>query len=327
MKLRNRKSYITNLPEGTAPANVKPKITQLIYFSFLGLIVAYLVYIAIGRLFYLNARGQVEIEKTLISSTRGGHISSLRVREGQQLKKGDLIVRIDAIKQCTPKINRPLQKLRLDIALNEQRIALLEVKQVELNKLQRGGQLRRALELERESVSYGKQFWREQNKLTSDLALTGKELELQRDQLKDMEKNMRNQLVPAECQAEVIRAPFAAQVQVVRRRVQEFAKRGDAIVILTRNQAPVRIEAYFTEDELKYINLGKQIDVTFPDGVESTGVVKAIYSSAYSVPEREWKGYRPLTTGVRVHLFPINENEKLHWKQYDRMEVRVRAGK
>jgi len=327
VKLRNRKSYITNLPEGTAPANVKPKITQLVYFSILGLIVAYLVYIAIGRVFYLNARGQVEIEKTLISSARGGHISSLRVIEGQQLKKGDLIVRIDAIKQCTPEINRPLQKLRLDIALNEQRIELLKAKQAELDKLQRGGELRRALELERESVSYGKQFWREQNKLASDMALTGKELELQRVQLKDMEKNMRRQIVPAECQAEVIRAPFSARVQVVRRRVQEFAKRGEAIVILTRNQGPVRIEAYFTEDELKYISLGKQIDVTFPDGVESTGVVKAIYSSAYSVPEREWKGYRPLTTGVRVHLFPINENEKLHWKQYDRMEVRVRAGK
>ena len=327
MKLRNRKSYITNLPEGTAPVSVKPKITQLIYFSILGLIVAYLVYIAVGRLFYLNARGQVEIEKTLISSTRGGHISTLKVREGQQLQKGDLIVRIDALKQCIPEENRQLQKLRLDIGLNEQRIVLLKVKQAELAKLQRGGELRRALELERESVAYGRQFWREQNKLASDLALTGKELELQRAQLKRLEKNMRNQIVPSECRAEVIRAPFAARVQVVRRRVEEFAKRGEAIVILTRNHAPVRIEAYFTEDELKYINMGKQIDVTFPDGVESTGVVKAIYSSAYSVPEREWKGYRPLTTGVRVHLFPINKNEEIHWKQYDRMEVRVRAGK
>jgi len=327
MKLRNRKSYITNLPEGTAPVSVRPKITQLIYFSLLGLLIAYIGYIVIGRLFYLNARGQVEVEKTLISSTRGGHISSLKVVEGQQLQTGDLIVRIDAIKQCTPEINRPLQKLRLDIALNERRIELLQVKQAELNKLQRGGELRRALELERESVSYGKQFWREQNKLTSDLALADKELELQRDQLKELEKNMRDQVVPAECQAEVIRAPFPARVQVVRRRVQEFAKRGEAIVILIRNQAPVRIEAYFTEDELKYINLGKQIDVTFPDGVESSGVVKAVYSSAYSVPEREWKGYRPLTSGVRVHLFPSNENEEIFWKQYDRMEVRVRAEK
>ena len=327
MKLRNRKSYITTLPEGTAPTNVKSKITQLVYFSILGLIVAYLVYIAAGRLFYLNARGQVEIEKTLISSTRGGHISSLKIKEGQQLQKGDLIVIIDALKQCIPEENRQLQKLRLDIGLNEQRIVLLKAKQAELARLQRGGELRRALELERESVAYGRQFWREQNKLASDLALTGKELELQRARLKGMEKNMRNQIVPAECRAEVIRAPFAARVQVVRRRVQEFAKRGEAIVILTRNHAPVRIEAYFTEDELKYINMGKQIDVTFPDGVESTGVVKAIYSSAYSVPEREWKGYRPLTTGVRVHLFPINKNEEIHWKQYDRMEVRVRAGK
>lgn len=327
MKLRNRKSYITTLPEGTAPANVKPKITQLVYFTILGLIVAYLLYIVAGRLLYLNARGQVEIEKTLISSMRGGHISSLKVREGQQLQKGDLIARIDALKQCIPEENRPLQKLRLDIGLNEQRIVLLNAKQAELDKLQRGGELRRALELERESVSYGRQFWREQNKLASDLALTAKELELQRIQLKDMEKNMRNQIVPAECRAEVIRAPFAARVQVVRRRVQEFAKRGEAIVILTRNRAPVRIEAYFTEDELRYIHLGKQIGVTFPDGVESTGVVKAIYSSAYSVPEREWKGYRPLTTGVRVHLFPINESEEIHWKQYDRMEVRVRADK
>ncbi|HED17321.1 MAG TPA: biotin/lipoyl-binding protein [Gammaproteobacteria bacterium] len=327
MKLRNRKSYLTNLPEGSAPVNVRPKITQIIYFSILGLIVAYIISIGIGRLLYLKAGGQVEVEKTLISSTRGGHISSLKVREGQHLQKGDLIVRIDAIKRCVPEENRPLQKLRLDIALNEQRIILLKAKQAELDKLQRGGELRRALELERDSVSYGKQFWRDQNKLTSDLVLTGRELELQHVQLKDMEKDMRSQIVPAECRDEVIRAPFAARVQVVRRRVQEFTKRGEAIVILTRNNAPVRIEAYFTEDELKYITLGKQIDVTFPDGVESSGVVKAVYSSAYSVPEREWKGYRPLTSGVRVHLFPLNKGEEINWKQYDRMEVKVRAEK
>jgi len=327
MKLRNRKSYITNLPEGSAPVNVKPKITQIIYFAILGLIVAYLISIGIGRWFYLNARGQVEVEKTLISSTRGGHISSIKVIEGQHLQKGDLIVRIDALKQCVPEENRPLQKLRLDIALNEQRIILLKVKQAELDKLQRGGELRRALELERQSTGYGKQYWRDQNKLTSDLALTAKELELQQGQLTNMEKEIRNQIVPAECRAEIIRAPFASRVQVVRRRVQEYAKRGEAIVILTRNQASVRIEAYFTEDELKYISLGKQIDVTFPDGVESVGVVKAVYSSAYSVPEREWKGYRPLTSGIRVHLFPLNKSEKMNWKQYDRMEVRVRADK
>jgi len=327
MKLRNRKSYITNLPEGSAPVSVKPKITQIIYFSILGLIVAYILSIGIGRWFYLNARGQVEVEKTLISSARGGHISSIGVIEGQHLKKGDLIVRIDPLKQCVPEENRPLQKLRLDIALNEQRIILLKARQAELDKLQRGGELRRALELERQSMGYSKQFWRDQNKLTSDLALTARELELQQVQMKDMEREVRNQIVPAECRAEVIRAPFASRVQVVRRRVQEFAKRGEAIVILTRNQASVRIEAYFTEDELKYISLGKQIDVTFPDGVESVGVVKAVYSSAYSVPEREWKGYRPLTSGIRVHLFPLNKSEKMNWKQYDRMEVRVRADK
>lgn len=327
MKLRNRKSYITTLPEGSAPQNVKPKITQIIYFSVLIFIVVYLGYVAVGRLFYLNARGQVEIEKTLISSTRGGHISQLAVSEGQQLKKGDMIVRIDALQQCVVEENKHLQKLRLDIGMNEQRIALLKAKQAELKKLQRGSELRRALELERESISYGTQFWRDQNKLLSDLALTGKELELQRLQLKELEKSARNKTLPAECQAETIRAPFPARVQVVRRRVEEFAKRGEAIVILTRNKAPVRIEAYFTEDELKYINLGKRLQVAFPDGVESTGVVKAVYSSAYSVPEREWKGYRPLTTGVRVHLFPLNENEEMHWKQYDRMEVRVRTAK
>ncbi len=327
MKLRNRKSYITNLPEGSAPENVRPKITQLIYFAILGSIVAYILTIVGGRLLYLDTRGQVEIEKTLISSARGGNIASLAVREGQQLRKGDLIARIDAVKQCIPVQNKALYKLQLDIGLNEKRLALLKAKQAELARMQRGGQLRRALELDRESVDFGKQYWRERNKLASDLAMTSKELELQRKQLNDMERRAGTQIVDPECQDEIIRAPFPARVQVVRRRVREFANRGDAIVILTRNEAPVRIEAYFTEDELKHLNLGKKIDVTFPDGVESIGVVSAVYSSAYSVPEREWKGYRPLTTGVRAHLYPIDDNEKQNWKQYDRMEVRVRAGK
>lgn len=327
MKLRNRKSYITTLSEGTAPMDVKPRITQFIYFAIIGLIVAYIAYIVAERLLYLNARGQVEIEKTLISSVRGGHISSLNITEGQQLRKGDLIARIDPVKQCIPEENKQLQKLQLDIALNKQKIILLKTQQTEMDSLKRGVELRRALELERENFSSERQLWREQNKLTSSLALLKKTLELQLTQLKSIKKDMHNQTVPAECQIEIIRAPFGARVHVVKRRVQEFTKRGEAIVILTKNQGPVRIEAYFTKDELKYIQLGKQAHITFPDGVKSTGVVKAIYSSAYSAPEREWKGYRPLTTGIRVHLFPPNENEKKQWKRYDRLEVRVRAEK
>jgi multidrug resistance efflux pump len=327
MRLRNRISYITSLPEKTATKRIKPKITRLLYFLSLGLIVIYLGYFIAGRFLYINGRGLVEVEKIQISSTHGGRIATLLAKEGQKIKKGGLIAKIDALKECVPEEDRALQKLKLDIGMNEQRLALLKAKQNELNKIQNSQIVRRALEFEKRDTQYSSRSQNEYSKLGSDIILTKKEIELQRIQLKALKRSMYKRILPAECRTEVILSPYAAQVQVVWHRAKEFVNRGEPIVTLLRDHSSVRIVAYVKGDSLKHISPGKIIDITFPDGTKSSGVVKAIHSSAYSISEANWSSYDSPATELGVHLYPLSKDEEKIWKRYDRMEVQVRVEK
>ncbi len=100
MRLKNRKSYMTSLPEGKPPKERKVRITQLIYFFALFSVFAYLAQVGYGRWRYFDGKGRIEVEKTLVSSRFGGRIAAITVQEGDDLQTGDPIARIEPSLEC-----------------------------------------------------------------------------------------------------------------------------------------------------------------------------------------------------------------------------------
>jgi len=328
MKLRNRKSYMTTLPEGVAPKNTKASITQLIYFLVLVGAVGYIGFIFVNKYWYFEEIGVVEIEKTIISSSRGGKISGLFVSEGQTLNKKDKIAVIEALRTgCYEADDEKVNKIRFEISNNKAKKKSLEVQLASVKNDEKKFELRRALELDRGLLRESERLRREKLAMVGDIDLLSRQIDNQIKHLDNIINSQKNVVLPRDCYSESIRSPFITKVSAIHKRAKEFAQRGEAIVTLIKNNAPVRIEVYLKNETLKYLNAEAILDLVFPDGVKSKGRISKIHSSAYASVKRQLEHYKPVESGIRVHLLPVDNKDRELWMSYDRMNVKVRGVK
>jgi len=328
MKLRNRKSYMTSLPEGAPPKSYKPRITQLIYYAILLSVALYILYIFVSRFFYFNEMGFVEVDKTIISATYGGKILKLNLHEGQSINRNEIIAEIAASKDCSANLNNAREnKLKYDLALNQSKLSLLKRNIASLQTRLNNSTLQRALETGQSLQSNDNKLKLELAKKQAETDLIESEIILQKQQLQTFKPLALKKVNAASCANETIRSPFNSTVISVQRKINEFTSRGAPLITLAADNATVRIEAYLKTDQRGYINKGDIVSVIFANNLETQAKISSIHSSAYNVPEREWDYYKPADTQLRVHLEPLNKQDAKLWKQYDRMEVAVRGRK
>lgn len=326
MKLRNRTSYMTTLPEGDPPRRRGPSITRRLYLLLLLGLVAYLGYIAFDRLFFLHGWGQVEVDKIAISSARGGRIDVLPIADGQAIGQGELLARIDAPKRCEPEQDPRLQRLAMDAQLTQGRIEVLSQELTRKRaKAEEFTRLRRALEIDTRSSREARQLSDEIDRLQQDVAIAVRRLSIERRQIEQLRAELADKPLPSDCIDEELRAPVAATVLHVGHAPTEVVGRGETIATLVPSDARVRVEAYLEIDDVDDVHVGKVMRVEFPDGQVSPGVIESIHSSAYRSAQRQWDGYTPLSSRVLVHVVPARADQRLRWLNYDRMDVRVRA--
>lgn len=327
MKLRNRKSYLTSLPEGAPPENFRPRITQIIYYVILVSVVAYIIYIFGSRAFYYKEVGYVEVDKTIVSASNAGKILKLSIKEGQYIKKNDLLATIAASKNCTATINTQHAKLKYELALNRSKITLLERVIADLKTRYNSSTLQRALETGQAKNTSNNKLQLDMLKKQNEVDLLESQVILQQQQLKNSQPMRLANNASAECFNENIYAPFNGTVYSIKRKRNEFTRRGEPLFTLIADNAEVRVETYLKTDLLPILTVGKITNVALTENISTQAKIKAIHSSAYKVPEREWNDYKPADTHILVYLQALNKQDAALWKKYDRIEVRVKGRK
>lgn len=323
MKLRNRKGLVNNLPEGTAPVRRGPQVTRWIYFSLLFLAFGYLVYVALQNLFYVEVRGQVEVDKTQVSPTRSGQLNGLRWKEGMRVAAGSVLARVEPDNSCSALDADPrLAKLDYDIRLLDGRLTLQRAQLRGLRDERGQYDLRRALEMDGSRLRDMNSLSRDIDKLKLDIRLAEEELMLKRDTFAQISATP--QIERPDCQVELLRAPFDAQVITVHYRDFEYANRGAPVVTLEALDAAVRIEAYADSRQYSRWQAGDPVQLRFPDHSESEGLIEAVQSAAYNTPARQWDEYVPVEARLRIHLRAATPEAAAHWRRFDRMDVTVR---
>jgi len=316
MKLRNRKSYLNSLPEGKAPVSLLSKLIHWAYFLILIALVIYFARYIYYRLSSVEGFGQVVVERVVLSAGYGGNIAQLPVVEGQTINKGDILVHIFSLKSCQQKDNANIFKLKLDTEIKTAKLNALRKKLKEINNHQ---VMYRALELNNRVLN-------STANLQFDITLLAKELKLQLELLRTLNKNQQDRpITVAECQDEIIHAPFKGEVKRVLKQNYEFVDKGEAVVIVESKQADVQIEGYLSKYDLKDISLGNQVTIEFPDGEIGYGTINKIDASAYAFAERRWENYEPSDTRIRILLSPIDQQQSELWKQYDLLRVQIRG--
>jgi multidrug resistance efflux pump len=324
MKLRTKKSHFQNLPEGRAPRTLTPLLLKYAYYLALIGVVIGIIYVVGLRYLYFRGRGQVEIEKTKISSEYGGRIEAIRRQAGDSFSAGDILAVIDTGIECAPKpSDARLIRLVHDIELNQSELDIYTKRFKELADLQDLDILPRALEIGNvRSHRQPQEISREMDRLKEKTDLLSAEIAIKRKELADLEKDLAARR-DAFCGLETIRSAFAGRVYRVMHRPSEYVKKGEPLFVLTAKEANVLVEAFFDRKDIRYLAGGRKMTIEFPDRTTSQGQVIDYLSSASYYADRTEKNYLPVEAKLRVNLKPVATEEIDRWKRYDRMDVMV----
>ena len=322
MKLRNRKSHVTSLPEGEAPVSRGSRVTKWVYYLLLAGVVGYAGWQLLDYILYVEVRGQIEIEKTRVSPARSGIVEHMGVLEGQRVAKGDLMARIAPEDACTEAPDQKLVKLAFERDLNRRRLALKEQEIRAKDRRYAALDMRRALELDANLRREAEDLRQELADLRDDAALLASEIELQEASLAEL--RAARDMVPEACRPLAVVAPFDGRVTAVLHRSHEYVRRGEPVFLLTPRRGTVRVEAYPQRDDTERWQPGTVVEVLLPDGGRTLGRVEELHSAAYESIAREKEDYVPVEAHPRVHVRPPDGQTAERWRQFDRMEVFVR---
>lgn len=324
MKLRNRASLMTQLPEGSAPVSFWSRITQGSYQLVVVTVAIYLLYLLILQFIYFRGPGQVEVKRTLLSAAQAGQVSKLHVSERQQVLKGAPLLRIDPNDSCDQAtFDRRGGKLRENLQLAKLEQRQLDQKVVYLRQTLEGQRVWRALELGNRAANSTGSIAEELDYLLLKYKGAGDLVHLQQELLDDWRKEQLNQ--PSECSPFLVVAPFDATVVAAHLGEHEYAARGEPLVTLIATPADVIIEMQVDEEDMEHFALGDEITVELPNGITTRGRVSRLLSNAYPAARRQQKDYRPVETLTRIDLRPLTDGDAELWQQFDRTDVTVIA--
>ncbi|MBI3773059.1 MAG: HlyD family efflux transporter periplasmic adaptor subunit [Gammaproteobacteria bacterium] len=332
MRLRNRTSYMTGLPEGAPKRTPGSRVTSWLYLLFISSLVLYIGYLGVMWIWQFSGRGYVDSPRIMIRASVGGRIAELGVQSGQHVAAGTRLAVIEPTRGCSdvasPVMDSRGEQLHFEAQRKQIELdALLgELKLVAPQPVDEG--VRRALEVDGEYLRRYEQNQKQAEILKLKIARVRGELGLLHRQSGGRTLPQRNRdgvIAAGACQPEVLVAPLAGRVRAVLRNRYEVVGRGDAVVDVVSDHAPVFIDVYFDQDRLDLVTAGKVLKVYFSDGTESEGRVESVRSAASRLPENSGMGYGEPAGKIIARITPVNQADTAVWARYDRMAVRVRG--
>ena len=85
----------------------------------------------------------------------------------------------------------------------------------------------------------------------------------------------------------------------------------------------IRVNAYFRQADLKYLETGNIVNIEFPDGSKSKGIVDKIYLKTTNLPDRLYDTGSKSERRIRAVVIPLNVSDTQKWYQYYKINVLV----
>ena len=89
----------------------------------------------------------------------------------------------------------------------------------------------------------------------------------------------------------------------------------------------IHIKAYFKQAALNYVDEGDIVDITFPDGSKSKGVIDKIYLKTTNLPDRLYDTGSDLERRIRAIVIPLKIDDADKWFKFYKINVTVTKSK
>ena len=83
------------------------------------------------------------------------------------------------------------------------------------------------------------------------------------------------------------------------------------------------IKAFYEQKTIRHLREGDVVDIQFPDGTSSFGILQRFYFATYQLPDEFQKKYEPTTRSIAADIVPIDEIELDKWKAFYKLNVKI----
>jgi len=337
--LRERQSVITVLRE---PPKKKKKFPwqKWTFIAFVIALIAIIAYKAVNNLWIINANGQIEVKKQTVHFADDITLSKFYVEEGQQIKAGDTLftyapILEDIVSTSVTDFDKSsdwIDREKLDI---QSKIAekSFEIERVigQINNTQS------LVKMKREMVLLGSVNDKNEYEY---LSLDVKKLQLQLESVKKEKAYLQGLLYslnkkPAINMQKVTTStkrhtdqktafisPMDGIIGQINFNTNEVCFRREEILTIHKLD-DMKIKVYFDPYEMKYLERGDEVDITFPDGSESAGFIENFHVATYAVPEEFQKKYEPTERNIVANVLLKNEGDEYKLMNFYKMNVRI----
>ena len=312
---------------------------RLVYMTILALIVFFVLRYFFIHNFYISANGQVLFQTLDISETQDVRIDQFYFEEGENMSAGDTLFTY-IVEDPNADISgmggeteggqsnwaeREMYSLQKSIDLNNSQISsdkrLLNSYKSQLSRLENEVILGTASERDLNNLEY------QISKLETSISLAHSENSVLRKQIDALTNNetpvQQMEDVPATFSPfRAYVSPIDGYISRIYKESYEVALKSQVIMKIHRADS-VHVKGYFEQEDLKYVNVGDIVDVSFPDGKESEGVIRRFYNSTVIIPEEFQKKFEPAKRTIAVDIVPAPGADLDIWKRYYKLSVKL----
>lgn len=313
---------------------------RIVYLSILGLILFLVIRYFLVHYFYISANGQVLFESVDIGETQDIRIEKFYFKEGEHMTVGDTLFtymvedpNLSLTGESPEQVEggksnwaeREMYSLQKSIDLNNSQISsdksLLKSYKTQLRRLENEVILGAATERDLNNLEY------QISKLETSISLAQSENSVLRKQINALKSNetavqeMENSLATLSPYRAYV-SPIDGYISRIYKEPYEIALKSQIIMKVHRADS-VHVKGYFEQEDLRYVEVGDRVEVSFPDGKESEGIIKRFYNATVIIPEEFQKKFEPAKRTIAVDIVPAPGADLDIWKRYYKLSVKL----
>lgn len=318
---------------------------RTIYLSVLIIGLGYLCFALLKGQFMVTAEGQVLFKKLDIQFTDDVEIIHFLKKEGDEVFEGDSLFyyinekskvksnskrkEVVTEKDSDEWIDREVIHTRKKIELTQIQIA--ESRRLQgLNELEKD-RVKKAVYLDLYHADKLDVYYQRETRLESDLITYQKEMEYLREYLallidrQKLDHIVRQTVYESNGKYhrnDVYQSPVDGAITRIYKENFEVALESDVIMSIHK-PSNLYIKAFFKPRDVISLVEGDLVDLQFPDGTTSIGILQRFYSATYALPAEFQKKYEPVTRSISADIIPYNEQELAKWGPYYKLNVKV----
>jgi len=320
---------------------------RIVYFTLLIVLLVVVVRYSYFKIFYVKADGQVIFNSVDIQTLNDSRIVSLPVHEGDEVKIGDTLFVYEE-DNGEEKDNSSISLNHSGSSNNWKEKEYIEINnEIQIKNNELNFMMKKLIRLKTEEEKVKNEVMVDAlpkveyhrlknsiNDLDQEIQLVKKEIEILMNKLISI-RNVRllsssNVVGTSRANSselpKVFISPIEGFISKIFKENYEVALRSDVVMHLYQPKGVI-VKAFFQQKDYNQIKKGDIVEVEFPDGRLTKGIISMVLYETNRLPEEFQKKFEPTTRVINADIVPFSKKDLMFWKKYNKLSVIVRKEK